>query len=105
MAVEIVAFRRVDKPESQVVAEIDVFLPKMHLTLRRCRMIRTKAGGFFVGFPSFKTETDEWAHYYEFAGNLSKTLQVEILEASQHLLNQDDHKQEIPDAPAEGLPF
>lgn len=105
MAVEIVAFRRMDKQDSQVVAELDVLLPKMKLTLRRCRMIRTKAGGFFIGFPSFKTETDEWAHYYEFSDGLNKTLQVEILEASQHLLNHDDHKQEIPDAPVEGIPF
>lgn len=104
MTVEIRAFRGSDDPESSVIAEIDAFLPKMSLHLRRCRLIRTKTGGSFVGLPSYKDVNDEWVHYYEFEGSIQKKLATEILEAVQPLLTTNEEADQLP-APTAEIPF
>jgi len=105
MTVEIVEYIPItDKPS--VVATIAFYLPKMKVTLRGWKVIRTKAGGFFVAPPSCKDAEDQWVKTVEFDGKLQNRLADELLEAvGPYLQKQPPETNEIPDAPVEGIPF
>jgi len=49
--------------DGPVVAFFSLKIPKWGMTLNDCRLIRTKNGGFFVGFPSKKYEDNGKTKY------------------------------------------
>jgi len=48
-------FQNQDK-NSNIVATINFYIPEWGLYLNKCKFIRKKNGGFFIGFPSEKKE-------------------------------------------------
>lgn len=65
-----------------VLALFDVYLPKISLTLREFKIIKSKKGGFFVKGPSFRIQTREdataWLPYFAFNGEREKQFYEEI---------------------------
>lgn len=69
---------------SSVIAFVNFFIPKMGLHLHDCRLIRSKSGGLFIGFPSKKYEEKgetKYAPYFYFEGPLKDHFQKKAREA------------------------
>ena len=85
MTVEIRAFEPNNDPDSSVIADMVVYLPKMHITFSRIRLVRTKAGGIFVGVPSYKFE-EQWLKYFNWDEKAGQAFNEQVLEAAKPYL-------------------
>lgn len=103
MAVEITRFEpNNDSEKASIIAEVDFYLPKMHLHLRRWRLIKTKQGGAFAAPPAFKLG-EEWCKMVEFEGKLQGKLADEIIEACQPYMQ--GRGEEAPAPQQQDVPF
>ena len=65
---EITKYKRVEG-NGPVMANLSIYIPSWGLTLNDCRLIRTKKGATFIGFPAKKFEIDgeaKFAPYFKF---------------------------------------
>jgi DNA-binding cell septation regulator SpoVG len=70
--------------DGPVVAFFSLKIPKWGMTLNDCRLIRTKNGGFFVGFPSKKYEDNgetKYSPYIWLEKDVSERFQTAAKEA------------------------
>lgn len=108
MSLQIKNYTRNLDSNSNVVAFVSFYIPEWRLHLNSCKYIRSKNGGFFIGFPS-KEKDDKYYPYFCFEGDASKRFQdsarklieehlakmnVNNVEQSQNnTQNVDEHKQ------------
>ena len=105
MTVEITAYVPTFDPDKpSAIATVDVYLPKMKLSLRRLRLIKS-THGVFVSPPSYKTEEGEWVKMFEFDGRIQKILIEEILEGCEKFQAAAPDAPPTEPVPAEGIPF
>lgn len=71
----------VDKP---ILASFDCYLPKIFLILRQFKVIRKKAGGWYLKGPAFKERgrdgADLWTPYFSFSGDKDKAFFDKVYE-------------------------
>lgn len=106
MTVEILEFTPGKSPS--VAAEVKVHLPKMHLTLARVKIIKSKAGNMFVAAPAYKQDQDseEWCSYFTWGDAANKAFGVEVLEACQpYLANINNPDATPPPMADDSIPF
>ena len=58
IAMEVTRYKALDS-EGPIMAFFSLKIPHWGMTLNDCKLIRTKTGGFFVGFPSKKYEDEQ----------------------------------------------
>jgi len=97
------------KNDGPVVAFLNLFIPQWGLHLNDCRLIRTKNGGFFVGFPSKKYEAEgetKYAPYVFFEKEVSEKFQKGAREAiDKYVANQKEPQHVQPVQSDDGCPF
>jgi len=98
--------------DGPVVAFVSLKVPQWGLHLNDCRLIRSKNGGFFIGFPSKKYEAEgetKYAPYVWFEKEVSEKFQKAARDAIDEYVKQNQpqepqHVQPVPDDSA-GVPF
>lgn len=66
---------------SPVVGEFSVYMPKMKLTMRRLRVVRSKAGNLFISMPQYKGVHDDWLSYCSWDESADKIFKDRVMEA------------------------
>ena len=77
---------------TNVLALFDIYSPKLHLRFRNLKLLKTKNGNLFVGFPSFCSGEDSngkktFEKWYAFEGEVQKKFEQEVLELAKSHLN------------------
>jgi DNA-binding cell septation regulator SpoVG len=88
--------------DGPVVAFFSMKIPKWGMTLNDCRLIRTKNGGFFVGFPCKKYEDNGETKYSPYIW-LDKEVSERFQKAAKEAIDEYVKKSQ-PQEPANGRP-
>lgn len=75
---EIREYRQGNAP---VVCEFNVYIPKLKMTMRRLRVVRSKAGNLFISMPQYKTDNDDWVSYCSWDESADKVFKDRVMEA------------------------
>lgn len=82
--IEVTKYTPTNNENGSIIAFVSFKIPNLGLHLNDCRLIRSRNGGFFIGFPGKKYENDgetKYAPYYYFEGDLKDRFQKQAREA------------------------
>lgn len=81
MIVKVLDFQKENKPDSQTIATFSAYIHDWNLKMHKLRLIRTKTGRVFTGFPSYSEERDGkkvFFPYNEFSFERKKEIEEAI---------------------------
>lgn len=88
MGITVTQYKRNENNGSQVVAYVSFCIAEWGLHLNNCKYIRSKKGGFFIGFPSKKVEgkDNEYFPFFYFEGEARNRFQESAKKAIENYI-------------------